>query len=322
MTHLIKMASVLVLAMCSIARLLAAQDYPARPIHVIAPNTPGGATDVASRLIGPALSELLGQPVVVENRVGAGGVIATNAVAKAAPDGYTLIMVFDSFATNPYLYSNVQYDPIRDFAPVSMVARSPQLLVAHPDLGVRTFADFLQLARSRGSNLDFATAGAGSSSRLSLELLKLSAGIDPTAIHFKGGGEAVKELLGGRVQVMLVTLGVVNQQVKAGRLIPIAATSRQRISSFPDVPAISEFFPAFEVHSWLGLLAPAATPKAIVGRLNAGIVNVLAQPGVRQKFEVLGFDVAPGAAETFGELIREETAKWKRVIRERRITLD
>jgi tripartite-type tricarboxylate transporter receptor subunit TctC len=296
--------------------------YPDRPIKLVVPNTPGGATDVAARFVGPKLSEILAQPVVVENRVAAGGVIGTNAVARAAPDGYTLIMVFDSFTTNPYLFSGVQYDVARDFAPISLVARSAQVLVVHPSVGARTLKDFLQYARSKGSTMNFATAGAGTSSRFGLELFKMTTGLDPVAVHYKGGAAALNDLLGGQVPAMMITMGVIIQHVKSGKLTPIAVTSAKRLALLPDVEAMGETFPGFEVQSWLGLLAPAETPRSVVERLNSAVHASLAKADVREKFEHLGFEIAAGTPEAFGAWIRGESAKWGRIIQERNIRID
>jgi len=301
---------------------LGAQTYPSRPIHLIVPNTAGGATDVAARLTGPKMAEDLGQPVVIENRVAAGGVVATNQVAQAAPDGYTLIMVFDSFTSNPYLFHDVKYDAVRDFAPVSLVVRSPQVLVAHPELGARNLEQFVRLARAQGSALDFGTAGPGTSSRLGMELFKQTAGLEPTAVHYKGGGALMKDLLGGQVKVTLITLGVAYPNIKAGRLVPIAVTSGKRAPLLPDVPTISETYPGFETHSWLGLLAPAATPRPIVDRLHGAMVKVLAAPDIRQKFEGQGYEVVASTPEIFASWIQAESARWGRLIRERHITLE
>jgi len=318
-----RLASVVLVAVLACCHMqLAAQDYPAKPIRLVVPNTPGGATDVAARFIGPKLSEIFGQPVVIENRVAAGGVIGANAVAQSAADGYTLIMVFDSFTTNPYLFSGVQYDAVKDFAPISLVARSAQVLVVHPSVGVRSLKDFLQYARSKGSAMNFATAGAGTSSRFGLELFKITTDLDPVAIHYKGGAAALNDLLGGQVPAMLITTGVVIQHVKSGKLTPIAVTSARRVALLPDVEAVSETYPGFEVQSWLGLLAPAGTPRAIVERLNAAVLKALAKPDVREKFENLGFEIAASTPEAFGAWIRAESVKWGRIIQERKIRID
>ncbi len=312
----------LAIALGLLSECVAAQSYPSKPIRMMVPNTAGGATDVAARLTGPKLSELLGQPVVVENRVAAGGVVATNQVAQAAPDGYTLIMVFDSFVSNVYLFNDVKYDPVRDFAPVVLVVKSPQVLVAHPGLGVHTLRDFIALARSRGPALNFGTAGPGTSSRLSMELFKVTTGLDPTAVHYKGGGALMNDLLGGQVKVTILTLGVPYAAIKAGRLVPLAVTSARRTPLLPDVPTVAETYPGFEAQSWLGLLAPAATPRPIVDRLHAAMAKALSEPDVREKFESQGYEMVASTPEAFAAWIRDENARWGKLIRERHITLE
>jgi tripartite-type tricarboxylate transporter receptor subunit TctC len=300
----------------------AAQSFPSKPIRMIVPNAPGGATDVAARMVAPKLAEHFGQPVVVENRAGAGAVTGTNYAAQAAPDGYTLVMVFDSFTMNPYLYRNVQYDPIRDFAPITLVVRNPQLLVVHPSVGVKTLQEFLQLVRSRGSAFNFATAGAGTSSGLSLELLKATARVEPTAVHYRGGAPAITDLLGGQVSATIITAGVLIQHVRTGKLVPIAITSARRHPALPDVQAIAEELPGFEAQSWIGLLAPANTPRPIIDRLHAATERILAAPDVREKFENQMAEVVAGPPDEFAAWIKAETARWSTLIRERNIRLD
>lgn len=307
---------------CLLATGAAAQSYPSKPIRMIVPNAPGGATDVAARLVAPQLSEQLGQPVVVENRAGAAAVTGTNVAAQAAPDGYTLVMVFDSFTMNPYLYKNVQYDPIRDFAPITLVVRNPQLLVAHPSTGAKTLHEFVQLVRKKGSSFNFATAGAGTSSGLSLELFKAMAGVEPTAIHYRGGAPAVTDLLGGQVSATFITAGVVIQHVRAGKLVPIAITSAKRHPSLPDVPTMAEELPGFEAQSWIGLLAPAGTPRPIIDRLHATTAKALAAPDVREKFESQMAEVVAGAPDEFAAWIKAESTRWGTLIRARNIHLD
>ena len=307
---------------CLLAAGAAAQAYPTKPIRLIVPNAPGGATDVAARLVGPKLSELLGQPIVIENRAGAGAVTGTNYAAQAAPDGHTLVMVFDSFTMNPYLYKNVQYDPVRDFVPITLVVRNPQLLVAHPSAGAKNLQDFLRILRNAGSGFNFATAGAGTSSGLSLELFKSMAKVEPTAIHYKGGAPAVSDLLGGQVSATIITAGVVIQHVRAGKLVPIAITSAKRNSALPSVQSMSEELPGFEAQSWIGLLAPAGTLRAIVERLHATTAKVLAARDVREKFESQMAEVVAGPPDEFAAWIKAESARWGALIRERNIRLD
>ena len=302
--------------------LARAQDYPAKPIRLVIPNSPGGALDVAARLTQPRMTEILGQSLVLDHRVAAGGVVGTNQVAQAAPDGYTLIMVFDSFVSNPYLFKDVQYDPVKDFQPISMVVHGIQVLAAYPGAGVKNFADFMRLAKSKGASLDFGTAGPGTSSRFSIELFKQATGIDATLIHYKGGGPLVTAVLGGQVPVTIITLGVVTPQLKSGKLLPLAVTSSRRAKMLPDVPTVAETYPGFEVQSWLGLLAPAGTPRAIVDRLHSAMTRTLAAPEVREKFEEQAYEVIGGTPEAFAAWIRTESGKLGKLIKERGIKLD
>jgi tripartite-type tricarboxylate transporter receptor subunit TctC len=299
----------------------AAPEYPVKPIRVIVPNSAGGATDIAARIVATPLAAVLGQPLIVDNRVGAGGVLGTNAASEAAPDGYTLLVVFDSLTTNPFLFAGVRYEPAKDFAPIGLIARSPQALVVNPQVPAKTVAEFVALARERGVNLPFATAGAGTSSRLSLELFKKTAGIDPTEVHYKGGSPAINDLLGGTVSAMIVNLGVVSQQIEHGRLVALGVTSPHRSSLFPKIPAIAETYPGFEAEGWVGLLAPAGTPAPVIERLHGALGEVLGQPEVRSRFAAQGAEVASGTPGQFSELIRAETIKWGDIIRSQHITV-
>jgi tripartite-type tricarboxylate transporter receptor subunit TctC len=262
--------------------------------------------------------------VVVENRVGAGGLMGTHHVAQAAPDGYTLLMIFDSFATNPWLYKAAQYDPVKDFFPIMLVSRSPQVLLLHPDVPARNMKEFLSLARSSGAQggMHFATAGPGTSSRFSLELFKQVAQLDLTAVHYKGGSPAMNDLLGGQVKGMIVQISLAVQHVKRGKLIAIAVSSAKRTPLLPEVPPISDAFPGFEAQGWTGMLAPAATPRSIVNKLNAALKSTLAQPEVRERLENQGSEVVGSTPEEFGTWIRNESEKWAKVIRELKLTLD
>jgi tripartite-type tricarboxylate transporter receptor subunit TctC len=313
---------VCLLLTAALPALVQAQDYPSKAIRLIVPNSPGGATDTAARLVAPLMAERLRQPIVIENRVSAGGVTATNAVAQTAGDGYTLLMVFDSFTTNPWLFPNVHYDPVRDFAPITLVANAVQVFAAHPSLGVKTVDEFLRLARARGSALAVASAGAGTSSRLSFELFRQATGIDPTLVHYKGGSPALNDLLGGQVGAMFVNLGIVLPHLRNGHLVPLGVSSARRTSLLPDSPAIAESLPGFEAVTWMGLLAPASTPRPIVDQLHATLAAVLASPVMREKFAVQGAEVVAGGPEVFAALIRREYARWGKLIRERGITLD
>ena len=299
-----------------------AQDYPSRPIRMVVPSAPGGGADLAARFIAPALTETLGKPVVVDNRAGANGVIGTETVAMAAPEGHTLMVVFDSFVSNPHVFKSVPYDIVKDFAPITLLIRGPQFFVVHPRIGVRTMNDFLALARSKPVPVIYATAGAASSSRLSVELFKTMAGLEANLVHYKGGGPAVTDLLGGHVEAMIVSASLVLAHVKSGRLAVLAVSSRSRSALAPGVPAMSEFFPGFEAQSWVGMLAPAATPRSILRRLNAEVIKALAAPEVNERFLQLGFEIVGSSPEEFGKWVREEYAKWGKVIREHRITAE
>ena len=299
-----------------------AQSYPDKPIRMIVPAAPGGVTDIVARAIAPQLTAALGQPIVVDNRAGAGGIIGTDTVAKAAPDGYTLLAVFDSFISNPYVFKRVPYSTLKDFAPVSLLIRGPQLFVVHPRLGVKTFDDFLALAKSSNAPLNYATAGPATSSRLSVELFKATAKLDATLVHYKGGGPALVDLLGGHVEVMIASVGLVMPHVKTGRLYVLAVTSKDRSALIPGVPAISEFYPRFEAQSWVGVLAPAATPRNIIRRLNAEIANTLAVPDIKARFMLQGYETLGSTPQQFGEWIRSESEKWGRVIREQHISVE
>jgi len=282
-----------------------AQSYPSRPIRMVVPTSPGGVTDTAARAVAPQLAEALGQPIVVDNRAGAGGILGTDTVAKAAPDGYTLLAVFDSFVSNPHVFRSAPYDVVQDFAPVSLMILGPQLFVVHPTLGIRTFGEFLPLAKSRRAPLNYATAG-----------------VDATLVHYKGGGPALNDLLGGHVEAMIASAGLVLPHVKTGRLTALAVTSKSRSALVPGVPAVSEFFPQFEAQSWVGVLAPARTPRAVIQRLNAEVIKVLAAPEQKERFTGLGYEIVGSTPEQFGAWIRNETAKWGKLIRERGITAE
>jgi tripartite-type tricarboxylate transporter receptor subunit TctC len=313
----------LVALLASVLQPAWAQAYPTRPVHVIVPSSPGGAIDVVARLLAPQLAQALGEPFVVENRIGGFGTIGVDQVAKADPDGHMLLATLDSFASNPWLLKkNVTVHKLDDFAPVSLVVRSAQLLVVSPQLGVKTLDEFLRLARAKGTDLNYGTAGAGTSSRLSVELVKALTGIDPTAIHYKGGGPAIVALMAGEVDMMVVTLGVAIEHVRAGKLVPIAVTSPRRHPQLPQVPALAEAYPGFETQSWMGLLAPAGTPAAVVDRLSGEVRRILADGASKDKLESFGYEVVASSPAEFGRFVRAESDRWERLIRERHITID
>src|SRR4051812_29162337 len=298
-------------------------QYPARPVRVIVPASPGGASDLVARILAPSLGEMLGQPFVVENRVTSGGIIATQQVADAAPDGHTLLMTFDTFAINPFLFKSLQWDPVRNFAPVMQVCRYPQVLLVHPSLGVRTVKEFVALAKQRGAQLNYGSAGPASSSRLAYELFKDVAGIETVPIHYKGGGPAMQDLVAGQVQVMLIQGGgSIASHVRSGKLTALAVSTAARSKFYPDLPTIGETFPGFESESWVAIFAPAATPKPVLDRLHASLVKVVAEPAVRERLEGQNCEIIAGTPAGLADLVKSEQAKWGRIIREKHITVD
>jgi tripartite-type tricarboxylate transporter receptor subunit TctC len=314
-------------ALALLAALLAlpsaAQDYPSKPVRVFVPASPGGASDIAARLVSPKLAEALGQPFVVENRVASGGIVGTAQLAKSSADGYTIMLTFDTFATNPHMYRELPYDVVNDFAPIMLLTRYPQILVAHPSLNVRTVPEFVVYAKANGAKMNFGSAGPASSSRLAFELFKEAAGIQIDPIHYKGGGPAINDLVSGTVQVMLIQAGgSIGQNVKAGKLVGLATSGRQRAPQFPDLPTIAEFYPGFETTSWVGLIAPAGTPRAVIEKLNGALVRILSLQDMKDKFATQGADIVASTPEQFGELIRSESLKWGKIIREKNIRID
>jgi tripartite-type tricarboxylate transporter receptor subunit TctC len=299
---------------------LSAQDYPSKPVHVFVPASPGGASDIAARLLSPKLSEALGQPFVVENRVTSGGIVGTAQLAKAPADGYAIMVTFDTFASNPHLYKELPYDVVKDFAPIMLVVRYPQILVVHPSLGVKTVPEFVAYARKNPGKLNYGSAGPASSSRLAFELFKDAAGIQAAAVNYKGGGPAINDLLAGTVQVMLIQAGgAIGQNVRSGKLVGLATSGRERSPHFPDLPTIADFYPGFETTSWVGAIAPAGTPLAVVEKLNATLVKILSEPDVKAKFDAQSAEIVASTPEQFGEFIKSESAKWGKVIRDKNI---
>ncbi|TMH38648.1 MAG: tripartite tricarboxylate transporter substrate binding protein [Betaproteobacteria bacterium] len=309
--------------LAALAPPLAAQDYPTKPVHVYVPSSPGGASDIAARLVSPKLAETLGQPFVVENRVASGGIVGTAQLAKSPADGYAIMMTFDTFASNPHLYKELPYDVVKDFAPIMLMVRYPQILVVHPSLKVKTVPEFVAYARANGARLNYGSAGPASSSRLAFELFKDAAGIQVEAVHYKGGGPAINDLVSGTVQVMLIQAGgAIGQNVKSGKLVGLATSGRERSPQFPDLPTIADFYPGFETTSWVGAIAPSGTPRAVIDKLNGALAKILSSPDVKSRFDTQSAEIVASTPEQFGELIKSETAKWGRIIREKNISID
>ncbi|HEX7272235.1 MAG TPA: tripartite tricarboxylate transporter substrate binding protein [Casimicrobiaceae bacterium] len=305
------------LVVAAIACCACAQTYPAKPIRLVVPFPPGGTTDILARDVGERLTEALGQPVVIDNRPGAAGNVGSDLVAKSAPDGYTLLMcTVSTHAINPSLYSNIPYDHIKDFVPVVLVARVPNVLEVNPGVPVNTVADLIKLAKEKPGQLNFASSGSGTSIHLSGELFKTMAGVDMVHVPYKGSAPAVADLMGGQVQLMFDNLPSSLQQIKAGKLRAIAVTSAQRSPALPDIPTIAESgLPGFEATSWFGVLAPAKTPPAIVNLLNITLDKWLQSPEGKAKLIAQGALPAGGTPEQFAAYIQSETEKWAKVVK-------
>jgi len=291
------------------------QNYPYKPIRIIIAQAPGSATDVISRVVGNRLSEALGQPVVIEARPGAGGALGTEAAARAAPDGYTLFMANNStHGSNPALYAKLPYDAVKDFAPITLVASVPYVLVVDPSLPVKNVQDLIALAKSKPGKLNFASAGNGSTHQFCGELLKSMAGIDIVHVPYKGSPPGIAGLLGGEVQMMFANLTDIGAQLRSGKVKALAVTTAKRAPLLPEVPTMSEAgLPGFEIQSWFGLLAPAGTPGLIIARLNEETVKVLGRADVQATLGAQGLELAPGTPGQFADHIKREIAKFTRI---------
>jgi len=300
----------------------AQSDYPNRPIRLIVTVPPGGAADFIARLVGGKVSEALGQPVLVENRGGAGGTIAADAVAKAAPDGYTLLQnSITTHGVGPHLYSKLPYDPVKDFAAVSGLALLPLVMAVNAELPFKNVDEVV--AASKKSNLNFASSGNGGAPHMAAELFKSVTGASLTHVPYKGSGPAVADLVGGRVQIMFDAPPSLIAHVRSGKLRVLAAASAQRNRLLPEVPTFAELgYPKIAVSLWYGLLAPAGTPMPIIQRLNREVVKALDAPEVRERLQAQGAEPMPGTPQAFASFMQEEMAKWAPVVKQAGIKLD
>jgi tripartite-type tricarboxylate transporter receptor subunit TctC len=292
-------------------------DYPNKPIRLVVPYAPGGPVDIVGRIVALKLTGALGQQVIVDNRAGGGGNIAVEIVAKAVPDGYTLLIGANGTnAINPSLYPGLRVDPARDLAPISMVASSPMILVTHPSVPANSVRDLLALAKSRPGAINFASSGSGSTAHLSGELFKSMTGIDIVHIPYKGAGPALTDLVGGQVQIMFTGVSATLPHVKSGKLKALAVSSEKRILILPDVPTIAEHIPGYEVITWYGVFAPIKTPRALIDLLNQALVKIIAAPDARERFAALGADPITMPSAQFAAAIRKEVVKWAKVIKD------
>lgn len=291
--------------------------YPDRPVRMIVPFTPAGATDTLARLVGERLGAGLGQPVVIDNRPGAGGNVGAEIAARATPDGYTLLMGPASvYAISATLYSSLGYDLTRDLTPVSLVANVPHVLLVNNDLPVKSVPELIQFAKSRSGQLNIASQGSGTVSHLEAELLKHMAQIDMVHVPYRGSAPAILDLIGGRVQVMFDSIASALPHIRSGRLRAIAVASGARSPLLPAVPAVAESLPGYRAHSWLGIFVPAGTPRTIVVRLQRGLAAAIDDPKARARLAEAGFEPESSSPEAFSGLVKEEIAKWAPIVRQ------
>lgn len=295
-----------------------AQPYPSRPSRIIVGFTAGGPSDIVARIVAQQLTERLGQSVVVENRPGATGTIGAELVAKAPPDGYAMYLASQTtHAVAPYLYAKIGYDPLKDFATVVRVVHNPLLMVVNPSVPVRSLNELIALAKARPGQLNFATGGIGSSPHMSMELFKSTVKLDMVPIHYKGDGAAIIDIIGGQVPLLTSSISALLPYVRSGKLRGIAVTSMKRSTVAPDFPTIAESgLPGFEVITWFGILVPAATPRDIINRLNAEIVQSVSQPNVNEQLVKMGFEIVANTPEQYAVFLREENVKWGKVVRD------
>jgi tripartite-type tricarboxylate transporter receptor subunit TctC len=295
---------------------LAQEPYPSKPIRMILPFPPGGGTDLLGRLIADRLAAALGQPVVTENRGGAGGNVGAEAAARSAPDGYTIVLVAPSLAISPTLYSKLNYDPIKDFAPIALVAQVPNVMITHPSVPATTLAEFIAYARANPGKLNFGSGGLGTSNHLAGELFNLRTGAGLIHVPYKGVNLAMNGVLAGEVHLVFIGVPVPAPHIKAGRLRALAVLARERSPLIPEVPTAAEAGLAdFDVTTWYGILAPAGTPRPIIQRLNAELRKMMAAPEIKERLAAMGTEPLTSTPEEFGAYIKREIAKWGDVVR-------
>jgi tripartite-type tricarboxylate transporter receptor subunit TctC len=311
------------LAASALACAALAQDYPSKPVHIVVPFGPGGAVDTVSRIVGQRLSEQLKQPFVIENRAGASGNLGAEAVAKAAPDGYTILMGANGLATNGALFDKLPFDTLRDFAPVARIGYAPLVLVVPAASPAKSLSGLIAQAKAQPGKLSYGTAGNGSSGHLASELLRSTAGIDVFHVPYKGGAPALTDLVGERISFMLINPVEAVPHVKAQRLRALAVSGEKRLALLPGAPTFAEAgLPGYEASVWWGLVAPARAPREVVRRLSDETLRALEDPGVREKLEAQGAVVAPQASDEFGRFLAREIRTWEAVIRKSGIRAD
>jgi tripartite-type tricarboxylate transporter receptor subunit TctC len=302
-------------ALPTVSRIAWAQAYPSRPVRIIVGFAPGGSADILARLIGQWLSERLGQPFVIENRPGAGTTIATEAVVKAPPDGYTLLLVATAAVTSALLYDKLNFNLIRDIAPVASISREPQILALHPSIPTNTVSEFIAYAKANPGKISMASGGNGTPAHIAGELFKMMTGVNMVHVPYRGQAPALTDLIGGQVQVMFVAMASGIEYIRAGKLRSLAVTTTMRSEALPNLPVLGDFVAGYESSAWYGLGAPKHIPSEIVDKLNKEINAGLADPKIKARLADLGGEVLALSPAEFGKLIAEETEKWGKVIR-------
>jgi len=309
-------------ALPGFSRIAKAQAYPTRPVRIVAPAAPGSSNDIIARIIGQWLSERLGRQFIIDNRPGGGNSIGTEAVVRSPADGYTLLLCSSSNAVNATLYDKLNYNFIRDIAPVAALVRGPYVIVVNPSVPAKTVPEFIAYAKTNPRKLNMASSGTGTGGHIASELFKMMTGVDMVHVPYRGGGPAFNDLLGGQVQVMWAgTVGTI-EYINAGRLRALAVTGATRMEALPDIPTVSESVPGYEATTWFGIGAPKATPDEIVEKLNKEINAVLADPKMKARLEEIGYSVLANSPSEFGKFIADETEKWAKVVRTANIKLD
>lgn len=322
MTHSARYSSVAFALACAgllalAAAEAAAAEFPARPVRFVVASSPGGALDVLARLVGPKLAEKWAQPVVVDNRAGAGGVIGTEMVANANPDGYNILVIAQGFTANPFLYKKLPYRTPEDFAPITILAYGPNVLVVHPSVKAGSVKELIALAKAQPGKLNYATSGVGAASHLSIEMFKRMTGVDMVHIPYKGAGAATAAVVGGQVQLLFTSTGAAMPHIKSGRLKALGLTTAKRTPALPEVPTIAETgLAGFQVDGWYALMAPGKTPKPIIDRLYRDTAEVLKMPDTVARIESFGLEPAGISPQEFGDTIRAELKKWGKLIKE------
>ena len=293
------------------------QDYPAKPIRIVVPFPPGGVADNSARVVADPLGARLGQQVLVENRPGASGNIGTLAVAQAAPDGYTLLLGFDgTMVINPHVFPKIPFDTLKDFAPVTKLGDATLILVAHPSVPARNLAEFIAYARAHASPFAYGTSGTGGTPHLAGELLKLRTGIALEHVPYKGGGQAITDVVGGQIPLVFTAIATAQQYVRTGRLVGLGVPGATRSAALPDVPTFAESgLPGFDVSSWTGIFAPASTPRPVIDKLQKELAAVLRTAFVRERYAVLGIEPVGNSPQEFGDQVRADLARWEKVVR-------